>query len=128
MKMTLTTKEILEGDKIITEFHKGFKFSKRKNEYVIDDGENGIRFFNWLDEFNYHEDWNKIMPVIQKINGDQHKIKNCAINLDVHRVFVHTPYKILESLELNNYGDYKEVVFIAVIKFIKWYNEQTNTK
>ena len=73
-------------------------------------------------EFEYHNSWDWIMPVIEKIE--------CISNFDV-RIFLKRctidgclPYKEFGSM-IEGIGKTKlEAVYNAVIEFINWYNKQ----
>lgn len=90
------TKEI-KGNEIICDFM-GFEITSKK-EYIV----NG--FYYSLDELQFASDWNDLMTIVKGIY--ELGISGVAINELKHEILS---------------GDIDRV-FIAVVDFIKWYNE-----
>jgi len=71
---------------------------------------------SWFDEnfktFTYHKDWNELMRVVKKIGKLEDD--NSDMQIDARYEYV-TKLPITTS---------REVVYKAVVEFIKWYNGQ----
>jgi hypothetical protein len=110
------SKEIIEGNKLIAEFMKEedisaifqtepFVTEVRVSYKMIDDLEKqGAEV-----KLYYDDNWNKLMPVIGKIN-----------KIDV----AGSQARLLKIYQLSHFSPLKEL-WEAVIEFIKWYNQQT---
>lgn len=99
-------KEIIEGNKLIDAF----------NDDVL-------QKCGWADsEMNYHSDWNNLMPVVmeieamgvytsieKKVNGD-----NWVTFDSIEENFVSKQWRVKSKIE---------AVWLAVVEFIKWYNQ-----
>ncbi len=102
--------EILEGNHLIAKFmgHKTFNGSS------IWIGENiSTSIATWC---AYHESWDKLMPVVEKIQ------------LEGFEIAIFSNYCHINSGKTLDFGYIKgqskiEAVFCAVITFIKWHNE-----
>jgi hypothetical protein len=83
--------------------------------------------------FRYHEDWNKLMPVVEKIE----KIENSRFGFTIDPLGVEiTDYKdkpsggpiISVSAYLDN-GDTKiSMIYDAIYQFIQWHNKQQSNE
>lgn len=149
----ITQEEILEGNKLIAEFLEWkttFRPQSKENYYtacfehpsgnwdtMITVGEGftcknkeEAELYLWEHlchpEYGrcgtYHKDWNRLMPVIEKIE---------SLGYDT-RIRTHLPVKHLCSVN-DEHGNPDicevssskiEAVWLAVVKFIKWYNDQ----
>jgi hypothetical protein len=123
----MESKEIIEGNKLIAEFM-GWRFETIHDQY----GGELLAYFQdelrWRGErpeyldtmcssehgYAFHCDWNKLMPVVEKIEAMDHysrvTIENnfCGIN---------------DMDELSGVGDSKiDAVWKAVLCFVNWYN------
>lgn len=68
-----------------------------------------------LDDFKFHESWDWLMPIIQKIERLDTLDKDKDFNKQLDRVICKFIYTDIKTM-------YK-----AVIKFIKWYNENNKS-
>lgn len=126
----MTNQEIIEGNRLIAEFM-GKKFLNQQ-EYAKETGcpEEEIIYMPICNCF-YHSDWNEIMPVVEKIE---------SIKDDYHgkfQIFINSNQCIIQSINIfkkrkNDYyfneytlGSKIESTYMAVVKFIEWYNKQT---
>lgn len=102
-----------ENNKLIAEFE-GHKINYGfKRDGVLFSGHHIS-----VNKLKYHNDWNWLMGVVEKIENKL-KIK-IDISLHICRIYVNEDYTIVIS---ENMGKI-ESVYTAVIKFIKWYNQQ----
>lgn len=80
------------------------------------------------DTYNPKIDWNRLMPVVQKIEDIGHFTK-IGYYEDLHCCYIYRPthtYQMTEK-DIICYTDFKyekkiEAVYQAVVEFIKWYN------
>ena len=140
----MTNQEIIEGNRLIAEFC-GAKLGKDgKCEFVkIDTNKNGSKTllpdnykfphwtfaFSWINDLKYHSSWDWLMPVVEKIE---------SIKDDYHgkfQVFINSNQCVIQSINIfkkrkNDYyfneytlGSKIESTYMAVVKFIEWYNK-----
>ena len=65
----------------------------------------------------YDKDWNQLMPVVEKIENSK------SIDIHIYRKFCHIPQKFKQFITV--LGKSKlDAPYEAVVKVIKWYNEQ----
>jgi hypothetical protein len=123
--------ETVENNKLIALFM-GVELVKRNGEDACYMLENSAypEYFRCTSYNIYHEDWNKLMPVVQKIESTQHPdhgkfgvhivSNNCtiqAIKFGQHKQGEPVPY--FNSV----YGETKiQATYHAVVQFIKWFN------
>lgn len=132
----MENKEIIEGNKLI----EVFKGNEVSGDTVIN--KNGQR--THISESNFHKDWNMLMPVVEKIikmpieNGCKKSI--LPINLYLESEFLFETKELTKTSDGYKYGFYynskfdknyisgnlKHNAFLAVVEFIKWYNENKN--
>ena len=119
----MTQEQIIEGNKAID------KFIGNDHSYMKEN-------FYWLNDMNYHEDWNLLMPVVEKIEDikDTHHghfvvyigSNECTIqatNLRTDKPLTDPPH-YFDDVTL----DTKKIsTWYAVIRFIQWYNTQKQT-
>lgn len=84
-----------------------------------------------LEGFKYHEDWNKLMPVVEKIESIENKRFGVCIDvLDTmimdYKVGYDQGEKIVIQTDIYpDNGDTKiSITHAAVYQFIQWYNQQ----
>ena len=102
----------IEGNKLIYKFSMPGHWEKVKN---CSD--------SFFISFNYHRDWNQLMPVVEKI-GNDHFVK--IQMLGSYTIVSVTTNKDLPPDERKIYSQDecpKTAVYNAVIQFIQWYNE-----
>lgn len=96
----------VENNKLIAEFmgagYEENKYSHESSDYYFESC-----------ELEYHFNWNWLMPVVKKIRG--------IINVDL----TINEFECVKEMELNlEPYDYEiNQVHMAVVEFIKWYNE-----
>lgn len=119
----LTQEEILEGNKLCAEFLGGM-YSEHAEAWGFGNAKNiGSKMFQEVmyhniiqaerfeKELKFHSDWNWLMEIVEKIEKTSAwvNIKGCAVDI---------------STISNTSAKTKiEATFIAVVNFIKWYNE-----
>ena len=126
----MTEKDILEGNKLIAEFmgferitgkyYEGFKDKDGKytfpawrdiNEYVVDKRTQLADY-----ELSFHKKWDWLKPVVEKIGDIEFSsVKGMRewMNVNFRESEIHIYCKI-------------DVVYNAVVNFIKWYNDAPN--
>jgi hypothetical protein len=112
----MTQEEIIQGNKLIAEFMGGIKpdlfcngVKQSENAWNHNDINNplcGGKYYD--DSLKYHTSWNWLMPVVERCNSIINHIEYFSRDLQ----------RALCAADI-------ELVFIAVIEFIKWYNAQT---
>jgi len=114
---------VIEGNKLILEFE-GY-------EHISDDPEtyhNGYYYkkgdgVEYIKDCLFHESWDWLMPIIDKIRNDSKVIafEICFSLGVIVKVFYNKEWHFYES------NDMIEAPYVAVIDYIKWYNnEQIN--
>ena len=130
-----------ENNKIIAEFMGWSTHPKHGDKYLINKSKDRVNLpwyseCNWeasLREFNYHSDWNILMPVVEKIENT--KIKDYSISTDItdDKTFINVwhygdggKWSILISNYNEEYKDFNKIqrTYKAVVKFINFYNKQ----
>jgi len=108
------TQEIIDGNRFIAEFM-GWKFNKERKAYHIPQTL-GFPFKGKVEDLKYHTSWDWLMPVVEKIErlGFDFCIMDGAI-------FIRRQYDYWETYQI--IPDKKYAVWLAVVEFIKWYNE-----
>ena len=130
-----------ENNKIIAEFMGWSTHPKHGDKYLINKSKDRVNLpwyseCNWeasLREFNYHSDWNILMPVVEKIENI--KIKDYSISTDItdDKTFINVwhygdggKWSILISNLNEEYKDFNKIqrTYKAIIEFINFYNKQ----
>ena len=120
-----------ENNRIIAEFMGWSTHPRHGDKYLINKSKDRVNLpwyseCNWeasLREFNYHSDWNILMPVIEKIEKEF-----CSTN--IHYYSQKQMYSVDFSgfnikYEESEYGDDKiKILYDSCIKFINFYNKQ----
>ena len=74
----------------------------------------------------YHESWNWLMPVVEKINTitiDNYGEMNVMIS--AHECLIGEDYyHPIVDIKIEPEKSMKQMVYKAVVEFIKWYNEK----
>jgi hypothetical protein len=120
-------KNIIGKSKIIAEFM-GYKvnYDKETDEYSV-----GGRS---LTSYNYHGNWNSLMPVIEKIESldlsdwyDEGNFMNVNVSIESGHCYIFVelnydpPHRICGE---SNYSIPKiELIYNQVVNFIEWYNK-----
>ncbi len=104
----MTQEEVNKWNKMIAEFmewkHLHYKINEKYKLY-------------------YHSSWDWLMPVVEKIRGLGFRVNITMSTID-NSVWI---TKGEERLNIVYYSDLKECLYVAVIKFLQWYNKH-NTK
>ena len=130
-----------ENNKLIAEFMGWSTHPKHGDKYLINKSKDRVNLpwyseCNWeasLREFNYHSDWNILMPVVEKIENT--KIKDYSISTDItdDKTFINVwhygdggKWSILISNLNEEYKDFNKMqrTYKAIIEFINFYNKQ----
>ena len=130
-----------ENNRLIAEFMGWSTHPKHGDKYLINKSKDRVNLpwyseCNWeasLREFNYHSDWNILMPVVEKIENI--KIKDYSISTDItdDKTFINVwhygyggKWSILISNLNEEYKDFNKMqrTYKAVVKFINFYNKQ----
>ncbi len=116
----MSKEEILENNIIIAEFM-GWIKTEIKHEYYNKND-------NWVDigvlnarSFSYNHDWNWLMEVVEKIES-----LKCPIYISGNNCQIYERIGWGEHIgwHIDSYGKNKlEATYLAIIKFIKWYNQ-----
>ena len=83
--------------------------------------ERGLYNGYFIDELKYHEDWNWLMVVVEKIESLGYRIE---IVKHICRIYLSNK----ETIIISENTPKIEAVYNAVVEFIKWYNNQNNYK
>jgi hypothetical protein len=71
----------------------------------------------------YHTSWDWLMPVVEKIEG----IGDYHVSIGMFSCYVSEGVFIDEWVHIESDSDSKiKAVWLAVIEFIKWHNQNTN--
>lgn len=116
---------IIENNKLIAEFLnitliEGFNKETGGTFYYYNDVE--MQDFVGMPE--YHNSWNDLMPVVEKIESIIDELNQCRFNVQIEQCFCCiVDNKTSEDIcEFD--GDTKiEVVYTAVVEFIKFWNK-----
>ena len=114
--MIAMNKEILEGNKLIAEF------VTEEPEVLKQD----LKRAGTLESMQYHESWDWLMPVVEKINLlDEYEYSVTIYTMDCH--IQDKKGNTVISIDCKNTVDELiKSVYEAVVEFIKWYNENKN--
>lgn len=109
----------IEDNKLIAEFmgEEPIPFDELCKQYNVPE-EEIPNMPTWEAMLNYHVSWDKLIPVLQKIEKVKLKEGNNVFN---HAVESFGLYGGVMLVETNI-----ERVHKSVVEFIKWYNEESN--
>ena len=130
-----------ENNRIIAEFMEWSTHPKHGDKYLINKSKDRVNLpwyseCNWeasLREFNYHSDWNILMPVIEKIENTKIKDYNISTDITDDKTFINVwhygdggKWSILISNLNEEYKDFNKIqrTYKAIIEFINFYNKQ----
>ncbi len=150
--MALDEKVIFEGNELIAKFigwrwewkgegnYRAFQFYY-KDDLRFQDDEKYLQEF--LPALKYHSDWNRLIQVIEVIDSlgypDREDERACHTIHYSHIFYIHYNYT-LGSSHYSWWPSYKEGrhrceneerienVYLAIVDFIKWYNEKVKSK
>ena len=118
--------EIIEGNRLIAEFY-----------MVKSDWEERFAFVGnpqkWyrVSDLKFHEEWNWLMPVVEKIEDNGHKTvlaisdfsfkyyQNIITGTPLMKTTIDNPSKVMGQSNIKI-----EAVWIAAVGFIKWHNQR----
>ena len=109
----------IENNKIIAEFLsvKIHPCETIENFKFLPIEERGLYNGYFIDELKYHEDWNWLMVVVEKIESLGYRIE---IVKHICRIYLSNK----ETIIISENTPKIEAVYNAVVEFIKWYNNQ----
>ena len=110
---------IQEGNKLIAEFM-GWTFVGNRFDITWIDGEWERSRSIKATEFNYHENWSKLMPVVEKIKSIVDKKEYNKEGLLFYKEALNRYVPIRNELIKINMPN----VHYCVVQFIQWYNEK----
>ena len=110
-----------DSNVLIAEFM-GVVFHDDENQYYNTDG---LHIGNSLP---YHTSWDWLMPVVEKIESFEDDHRCCKYNVNIQQSWVEVidNENSDEIVAVESSGTLltkKEVVHLAVVEFIKWYNK-----
>ena len=119
----------IENNKIIAEFLsvKMHPCETIENFKFLPIEERGLYNGYFIDELKYHEDWNWLMEVVEKIESLEIFDRMGRFNINTKNFDENYTSFITDKDEdfIQCEGDTKiEAVYNAVVEFIKWYNNQ----
>jgi hypothetical protein len=118
--------EILNGNKLITEFMGGKWYSKR---YPRNHGIRcGTLDRNWdciIEKAKFHYSWDFLMPVVEKIEQMPFRVKMCGRRVEIWK----DPNNLNEQFICMNKRLTKiESTWFCITQFITWHNNQNKDK
>jgi hypothetical protein len=128
----MTAEEILEGKRIIAVFM-GAKFASKNSFRKYPEGLEDLEFYMGrsilLQDLDYESSWDCLLPVVEKIESiydENHGYFGVYISSNQGTIqgTKFDPIKTPEAYYCQTYGKTKrEAVFVAIVEFIKWYNQ-----
>lgn len=125
----MTQTEILENNKLVAEFMDCI-IKKKNTDYIYKVFDDYWTIYG----LKYHKSWKWLMPVVEKIEllyneGIDFNILSDGVIIyqlrDVDIGQLHNPVEIIRLTSAEISFDNKiQVVWLAIINFIKWYNEE----
>jgi hypothetical protein len=118
-----------DSNKLIAEFD-GVKLTDRNGESAVFmiEGSHIAEYFRCTKYNTYHEDWNMLMPVVEKIEAlDGLYIveifaRACIISYMVNHNWPEDK-GIVAHFNASNTNSKLEATYQAVVQFIQWYNQ-----
>ena len=117
----------IENNKIIAEFLsvKIHPCETIENFKFLPIEERGLYNGYFIDELKYHEDWNWLMVVVEKIESLGYNIDTMKVDITKYQSSQFCGIYIDGKRIYTNYCETKiEAVYNACVEFIKWYNTQ----
>lgn len=117
-------KDHTETNRLIAEF------MNRQDSRINDTG-NGIIWETQTKSLKYHEDWNWLMEVVEKIETMKHEDGSFyRIITEGHESWLSTTSRGMKNLEhLNIHASIQNRIlgtYNTVVQFIKWHNQNEN--
>ena len=120
--------EIINGNKLIADFMGLSYCTKYQYEGLYKNYEHNDRICNY-NELKYHSDWNWLIEVVKKIeelNNNIYQVdilqEGCKISIRCKQFIDKTVSKLPDNTTKIN------AVWLAIVEFIKWYNENLRMK
>ena len=115
----MSEEEIIEGNKLIADFLELKPHPHDKSYYVNINGRTAIGRY---DKLSYHSSWGSLMPVVDKIE------LNCLVTINRLGCLIEHTNSIVDAIEYTLHKRSKmQSVWLAVVEFIKFYNNQKQT-
>ena len=117
----MSKEEILESNKLIAEFMGGLF---KSNKFTINDGWVWLPFENMckITSLRYNSSWDWLMPVIEKIESFGYRWE---VGMSTTSPYHYCKIWSIGSIEGISSSD---AIYGAVIKFIKWYNQNKSNE
>lgn len=121
----MTEQEIIKGNKLIHEFISPLSYT---------DGKKSMNN-NYLKtkKLKYHSSWDWLMPVVEKIEGiypffTKYSSSFSVVISDKECYIEYSGYEAGTLIETIQGNSKKEATWLAVVEFIKWYNEENKNE
>lgn len=121
----MTTEQILENNRLIAEFM-GWKKSHYPNlpdkMYNLD--KDGEEMGCHISQFSYHNSWNWLIPVVEKIESLGYVVK-----IHLKSCFIMSHDKFIANIgnyisKFHSKASKIDAVYAACVSFIQWFNTQ----
>jgi len=99
-------------------FHNGNTFIPEHNRYI---GFKNFSSFFKVSDLRYHELWNWLMPVVEKIEGMGFSVKIQRLKTSIHPL---CEDKELFGIVCGDVSKKLEITYDTIVQFIEFYNEQ----
>ena len=118
----MTQEQIIEGNKLISEFM-GLKIGNAWQVW------NGYADYSQEAEFEYHQSWNWLMPVVERINETRIPENDFPASVIIFKTTCHIndDQQIIVEADIKKGEDLLICVWKAVVEFIKWYKKGGQT-
>lgn len=120
--------EIPENNKLIAVFEGWEMHPSMPQTMQVKEIEQGFRKlsdFCFIEDLSYHKDWNELMRVVEKIESFSDNFMGSSYNVNIESLWVEIINNRTSDTIVKADADTKiESVYLAVVKFIKWYNKQ----
>ena len=127
----MENKEIIEGNKLIAEFMgvknvREYELNSKHKCLVISDDDGFIDYVEGINFLSYNDSWNRLMPVVEKIENT-----GCVVEISYSLVcmcricVIGKKHEKSFNITNDNNGGLNPIISIwrSVVEFIKWYNE-----
>jgi len=75
----------------------------------------------YMEDFDYHESWDWLMPVVEKIESLGFEVLIGRISCNINRILDRE--NPISSFVCGDISKKIEIVYLAVVQFINWYNK-----
>jgi hypothetical protein len=120
----MTDNEILEGNKLIAEFMGG-AYNKQNDDFMFVLGNCPTKHASCIWDsilLQYDASWEWLMPVVEKIGA----LPNINVNIssfDGCNIYDDDYKNTAKGMRIFAKGDLIKSVWLAVVEFIKWFNQ-----